>query len=364
MATASEVLLHLSLIDGVGVSTLHTLIQHWSAHTWADFYSFSVADFNHAGVRSSISAKIVAGLACKKKLQQELMLIEKHRITFCTVFDSIYPESLRSPHVPPPLLYWRGNLTMDTHTYIACVGSRKATSYGERIMQQWIPRLISHGITIVSGGAIGIDSMAHQETVRAGGTTIVVLGSGLLRPYPYMHIDLFEKVIASGGAVVSSFSLHTSAHQANFPARNRIISGLSDGVVVVQAAEKSGARITAQYALEQGKDVFAVPGLMDDPLSVGCHRLIQEGAHLVTCASDLIAFYGLEQKQQIISSVQSYHDAQSIEAIILTLCKQAQNSDALAAHTNRSLLDLQDILFSLQLDGLIVQDYTGMWKTV
>ena len=157
----------------------------------------------------------------------------------------------------------------------------------------FIPELVHNGCSIVSGGALGIDGLAHRATLEAQGVTVAVLGSGLLKPYPAAHKTLFKKIIECRGALVSCFPLLTEPKPALFPARNRIIAGLSRGCLVVQAGIPSGALITAQYAVDEGREVFAVPGSLDNPLSVGCHRLISQGATLVTSASDILASFGI-----------------------------------------------------------------------
>ncbi len=209
--------------------------------------------------------------------------------------------------------------------------------------------------------------MVHRATIDAGGTTMVVLGSGLLKPYPYQHKKLFADVIATGGALVSIFPLATDPLPGNFPARNRVIAGVTDGVVVIQAAHKSGTRITAQFALEQGRNVYAVPGCFDDPLSSGCHALIKEGATLITKGEDILEDYGIYSQfsgiNTLKASVSSGDNQLSLQETIVTLCKEPHSLDELAIKTEKDLAELQNILFEMHTNGVIEQDFMGLWKT-
>ena len=316
---------------------------------------------------------IVSGLCDKMWLEKELCLIEKHEINWMTLCDDAYPELLKHIHLPPPLLYWRGEPLKNNQRKIAIVGARKADRYGQQAIDRIVPELVVNDFTITSGGALGADSMAHRAALDADGKTIVVLGSGLLRLYPRENKKLFDRIIEHGGTVLSAFPLCTDPYPANFPARNRIIAGLSDGVIVVQAARKSGARITAQYALEQGRDVFAVPGHIDNELSDGCHALVQEGAKLITGPHDILSEYGIEVSSERTATTSQVRQEKSkhvfepkdpIQKIIIRACVQAQSIDELAVKTELDLQELQAQLFDLQVAGVIEQDFSGMWRMV
>jgi DNA processing protein len=201
--------------------------------------------------------------------------------------DPAYPARLRMIADPPPLLYLKGELLDDDKRAVAIVGSRSASEYGLKIARSISRGLASLGFTVVSGMARGIDGAAHQSALDAGARTIAVLGSGVDRVYPPEHVGLYRN-ISQQGAVVSEFSMGTRPAAFNFPARNRLISGLSLGVVVVEATEKSGSLITAALALEQNREVFAVPGEAGSSRSRGAHRLIRQGAKLVESADDII----------------------------------------------------------------------------
>jgi len=201
--------------------------------------------------------------------------------------DKGYPANLAQIHNPPAALYVNGELLKQDEAAVALVGTRRATYYGMQVCQKLAYELALQGITIVSGMALGIDTAAHKGALKAGGRTIAVLGSGHANIYPRQNINLYKE-IAKSGAVVSEFPNATRPDKWHFPRRNRIISGLSLGVVVVEAPKKSGALITADFALEQGREVFALPGKISSMTSEGTNHLIKEGAKLVEDVDDII----------------------------------------------------------------------------
>ena len=201
-----------------------------------------------------------------------------------------YPEQLKNIYNPPLKLYVLGNVDILKKTNIAIVGSRNSSKYGEKIALQFSKNLCENGINIVSGLAIGIDTYAHLGAVitKSKGKTIAVLGSSFDEIYPKKNIELAKKIIEKGGCIVTEYPLGTKPQKIHFPQRNRIISGLSKGVLVVEAGEKSGALITADFALEQGKEVFAIPGNISNFTSVGTNNLIKQGAKLVTTYEEIL----------------------------------------------------------------------------
>lgn len=213
------------------------------------------------------------------------MIIEEINIK-----DEFYPQQLKNIYNPPLKLYVLGNKDLLKEDGIAIVGARKATEYGEKVALDISKKLSENGINIISGLALGIDTYAHLGTFQQNGKgrTIAVLGSGLDIIYPKQNIGLAKEILKRGGCIVSEYPLGTKPEKLHFPQRNRIISGLSKGVLVVEASEKSGALITADFALEQGKDVFAVPGDIGNLLSVGTNNLIKQGAKLVTKYDEIL----------------------------------------------------------------------------
>lgn len=215
------------------------------------------------------------------------ILSAKNKIRALRLTDEGYPTNLKYIYDPPPALYIKGNIIPQDNIAIAIVGSRQASYYGLKNAQELAFELAAKGITIISGLARGVDSAAHRGALKAGGRTIAVLGSGLNMIYPVENKGLAEE-ISQNGAVISEFSQDTPPHRQNFPRRNRIISGLSLGVLVVEAAKRSGALITVGFALEQGREVFALPGKIDSFTSQGTHDLIKQGAKLVESTEDII----------------------------------------------------------------------------
>jgi DNA processing protein len=221
------------------------------------------------------------------EIDKEIQRARAAGIKMIPFSDAAYPASLRVIADPPPLLYVKGELRDNDSKAIAIVGSRSASDYGRRIARDLARGLASFGFTVVSGMARGIDGMAHESALQAGGRTLAVLGSGVDRAYPPEHEMLYRR-ISDSGAVISELPMGARPIAFNFPARNRLISGLSLGVVVVEATEKSGSLITASLAAEQGREVFAVPGEAGASRSRGSHRLIRQGAKLVETVEDII----------------------------------------------------------------------------
>ena len=252
--------------------------------------------------------KDIEGILATKNsaiLEKELELIAQGNIDCLDIFDSDYPDLLKEIGNPPIVLYLKGNRKVLGKFLFAIVGSRKPTSYGVSIAGDFSDQLSKKGVVIVSGLARGIDTIAHQGALK-GGETIAVLGSGLLNIYPRENKGLVQE-IASSGVVVSEFPLLTSPSRENFPRRNRIVSGISRGVLVIEATSRSGALITAHAACEQNREVFAIPGSINSPLSKGTHILIKEGAKLVDCLDDILeelnltSTFGVEGKLETVS---------------------------------------------------------------
>lgn len=212
------------------------------------------------------------------------------RIEEISIESQDYPEQLKEIYGPPLKLYVLGNKQVLKEKSIAIVGARKATEYGKNVAMKISRQLSEKGINIISGLAVGIDSFAHLGTLQENclGKTIAVLGSGLDTIYPKENIELARQIIKAGGCLVSEYQVGTSASKLNFPQRNRIISGLSKGVLVVEAGEKSGSLITAEFALEQGREVFAIPGNINKENSKGTNNLIKQGAKLITSCEEIL----------------------------------------------------------------------------
>ncbi len=245
---------------------------------------------SEALAQAGLSPKIIANLhkfRSEASVEQIWERIQAQGIHILTWKDESYPARLKEIDQPPPVLYLRGQLQPQYEWAVAIVGTRRATAYGKQVGEDIANTLARNGVTVVSGLARGIDSLAHQAALKAGGRTLAVLGSGVDVIYPPENRRLADEIIANG-AILSDYAPGTSPDSANFPPRNRIISGLSLAVVVVEAGETSGALITASFAAEQGRDVFAVPGSILAPQSKGANRLIQDGARPLLSAEEVL----------------------------------------------------------------------------
>lgn len=240
-----------------------------------------------------LNEKIVDIITTKRdidKIDRYMKKVKENDIKVYTIDEEEYPKNLKNIYDPPPVIYVRGNIDAEDEKAIAVVGSRKASDYGLKTAEKLGMELAEAGITVVSGMALGIDSAAHRGALKAGGRTIAVFACGLNFVYPRSGYNLAKEIVKHG-AIISEYPLGIEALPQNFPARNRIISGMSKGVVIVEANEKSGSLITADFALEQGRDVFAVPGNIGVPNSMGTNALIKDGAKMVTCIDDILEEY-------------------------------------------------------------------------
>jgi DNA processing protein len=275
----------LALIPGVGARTFHRLLQRFGSPERVFTASRRTLEEIAALKRTSIEA-ITSRTAVEKSTRRELGRIRELNLRLLRWGTPEYPPLLSNIPDPPALLYVKGHLTLDDQRAVAVVGSRHPSAYGLTVCKKLCVELAWQGWTVVSGMARGIDSAAHLGALEGGGRTLAVLGTGLDVVYPTENRRLYERIVGSG-AVISELPLGTPPDPGNFPVRNRLISGLALGVVVVEATAKSGSLITAGMALEQGRQVFAVPGPLDREGVAGPHRLIKEGAKLVERAADI-----------------------------------------------------------------------------
>ena len=391
MNAINRLLLHISLATGAGPQMTFGILQRLFRErhpglmeiNWDDLvahvddipfervYDYTLSDFLAISrVGEERATAVYTTLQDHTLLAKELELIEQHGATVITPFDAAYPAQLRNIYAPPPVLYCKGNLDFAHDFLFAIVGARKATAYAQRAVDYLVPQLVGREWTIVSGGAEGADAMAHRATLAAGGKTIAVLGSGLLRPYPSFHEQLYEKIVAAGGTLITPFPMTFGPDRPNFPARNRIIAGLSAGCLVLQAAVRSGALITAEFALEQGRHVFAVPGIFDDELSVGCHKLIKQGAVLIQSATDIFEEFGQKPSDEEIKMVPArllkpeVNGQLLFDSPILAHLDTASTLDELLEKTKLGADELQEQLFVLQLEGRVRQNFAGTWQRI
>jgi len=280
--------LRLALISGVGPRIRQTLLECFGSA--AAVLGAAESELRQVpGVGPKLATKIVA--AEDIDVEWEIAKCKEHNVAIITEADDRYPRWLREIPDPPGVLFVRGEITPQDGVAIGIVGTRHGSRYGLRQAERLAGALARAGVTIVSGLARGIDAAAHRGAIDAGGRTLAVLASGVLNIYPPEHVKLAEAVV-DHGAVLSETPPLAQPLGGMFPQRNRLISGLAQGVIVVEAAERSGALITARHAMEQGREVFAVPGQVDVRTSRGCHRLIRDGAKLVETADDVLEELG------------------------------------------------------------------------
>lgn len=294
----------------------------------------------------------------EKDLEKLYELMQKFDIKYVTLNDEDYPVLLKNTINPPPILYYRGTLPK-TDKIIGIVGIRKATVYGIKTANTFAKELSKQDIVIVSGGARGIDSAAHKGALLGKAPTVTVAACGLDRTYPPENRNLFEEIIVKGGCIFSEYAPGTPPLGRQFPARNRIIAGLSRGIIVIEAAEKSGSLITSDFALEEGRDVFAVPGNIWVESSKGTNKLLKNGAICCTSYEDIIAEYRWGEKNKKIKKFNKQLTLE--EDLLYRLCSESVEitEDELLIKTGMSLKMLKNLILQLQLKGVITQTQSG-----
>jgi len=346
-------LVALSLINEIGPISQKALVKKFGSAEKV----FCVSKDELVSVNKIGNTKAEAILNFNKwdKVKKIVENCKKEGIKIVSINDKNYPEPLREIEDAPFLIFKKGELVKEDIFAIAVVGSRKPTKYGLRVTDMIVGELVEAGFTIISGMARGIDTEAHKAAVLRKGRTIAVLGSGIDVPYPAENYFLMKK-IEKIGAIITEFPLGTKPEKGNFPRRNRIISGLSMGVLVVEASSDSGALITARHALQQNKEVFAVPGMITSNTTKGTHMLLKEGAVLVESAEDIIkelaprlkGFINEKKKKDIILSKEE-------ETVIKHLTKEPIHIDILTRESHLPLNKLLSILTGLELKGVVKQ---------
>ncbi len=340
-----------NLVKGVGAARLRRLLDHFGS--LAEAWTASNDEIRAAGLDRRTTESLLAARA-SLDLDAALRRVRAAGVTVYTWDSPDYPRSLRNIAQPPPVLFVHGTITEADEWAVALVGTRRPSAYGREAARELAAGLAASGVTVVSGLARGIDAAAHRAALEAGGRTLAVLGSGLDCLYPAEHRDL-AAAIARSGAVISDYAFGTQPEAANFPPRNRIISGLSKGVVVVEAGDDSGALITADFALEQGRDVFAVPGNIGQRSSRGPNRLIQQGAKLVQDVNDILEELNLtlvNERQQTRAAI----PADQTEAQVLAcLSSEPMHIDEVSAQLSLPMSQVSGTLALMELKGLVRQ---------
>lgn len=341
-----------NLVKGIGPAKVQALLDRFGDLGAA--WGASEATLQQAGLDRRAIANLVEARRTVD-LDRRLAQLQAAGVQLLTWDSPQYPRYLLELPQPPPVLYVRGELLETDRWAVGIVGTRRLTRYGRQVTHNLVSGLVANGVTIVSGLARGIDAVAHKTAVELGGRTIAVLGSGLDHIYPPEHRSLADKITAGYGAIVTEYALGVQPEAKNFPPRNRVISGLSLGVVVVEAGERSGALITAKFALEQDREVFAVPGNINSPASKGCNRLLQQGAKLVSSVDDILEELNLVLAHEQTAVQLALPESAEEAALINHLTRQPVHIDELSRASGLPPALVGSTLTLMELKGLVQQ---------
>ncbi len=362
-ASETELWLNLNLIDGLGDESIRRLLVALSSPEAIFSASQSILQ---SIVKPSI-AKLIQQGPDRSKVTSTLKWLKDPNNTIITLADADYPASLLNISDPPPLLYLKGRRELLRHPALAVVGSRNATPQGLLNAENFSQAASDAGLCIVSGLALGIDTAAHQGGLRGTTSSIAVVGTGLDIVYPAKNHTLAHQ-LAKEGALISEFPLSTPAIGRNFPRRNRIISGISQGCLVVEAALQSGSLITARQALEQGREVMAVPGSIHSPLSKGCHALIKQGAKLVENTQDILDELGYAPSQKnhndSLKKQPTPIDSPQNNLLLTHLGYDIVNIDTLCSRSGLTAEVVSAMLLTLELEGQVSSLPGGCYQRI
>jgi DNA processing protein len=340
-----------SLIPGVGRVRLGQLESYFGNLESA--WKASPAELKRSGLDAGTIESVTTSRP-RISLDSEMEKLERYGVTVVTCHDADYPARLKEIYDYPPLLYIRGSLVAQDEWCLAVVGTRRATVYGRQVAEEIVADLAHNKITIVSGLAKGIDSVAHHTALESGGRTLAVFASGLDIVYPSDNVNLACRIM-SQGAIISEYPLGTKPRAENFPRRNRIMSGLSLGVLVVEAGESSGAMITAHLALEQNREVFAIPGSILSPASQGTNQLIQEGAKLVRSYRDILEELNLTAVAQQIEMKELMPATDTESLLLKRLGAEPLHIDEICRTSGLPISTVSSTLAMMELKGLVKQ---------
>lgn len=369
MNNNDNIVLHLSFIKGIGPSFIKRLTNEYQSDI-SQLYLFEKKDFIERYFLTDAQAEILhSGLRNNSLLEEELSLLSKEKASFVTPYNEAYPCYLKKNTLYPPILYFKSiynRLNINEYTSLSIVSSRKTNLYGQRVIKEIIEGLTYSNIIVISGGAIGGDTYIHQAAVNNNIPTGVILGSGLSHLYPQCNKKLFEIIIEKGGFLMSQFPLNTQASPITFPIRNSVIAGVAKTLLVIQAGEKSGTLITANYALDYGRDVAAVPGQIDDIIMKESNNLIKQGAHCITQAKDVLDLLGIKKKEDKAEKEQKKNtECSLIQKKILELCKDnPQSVEELSLLLEMKIPDIYIELFFLLEKKYIKDNILGCWATI
>ena len=340
-----------NLIKGIGAVRFHALLDAFGDLETA--WNASLFDLVGAGLSPKLAERVSQARA-SVNLDEFIAQAEAAGIRILTWQDDEYPSHLKEIDQPPPVLYLRGEIAAEDDWSVGIVGTRAVTPYGRQVTEELATSLAHNGVTIVSGLARGVDAVAHSAAIKAGGRTIAVLGSGVDKIYPPEHRSMAEKIVLRG-AVVSDYAPGTPPESANFPPRNRIISGLSMAVVVVEAGDTSGALITAEFAVDQGRDVFAVPGNIYAPQSKGTNRLLSNGAKALLTPQDVLEALDLTRNVER-REIRKTLPADATEAALLEMLGgEPLHVDEIRNRTGLPIEKVSASLTMMELKGMVRQ---------
>lgn len=337
----------------IGAARFKRLYNHFPTMQVA--WQADLLELQKAGLEPNLAQEFIF---IRKQIDPdaEMAKLERENIQVVTVKDQAYPQLLKEIFYPPALLYLKGKITnLNNKFNLAVVGTRKISNYGKQITPTLVKPLVQNGFTITSGLALGTDAIAHQTTIETQGATIAVLGSGLDEQsiYPSANRYLAKNILEHDGTIISEFPIGTLPLKHNFPTRNRIIAGLSLGTLVIEAAESSGALITAYLALEQNREVFAVPGSLLNLTSVGTHKLIQKGAKLITGYQDILEELNLQEAKQFISNQKVLPTSPEEEAIIKTLRNEPTPIEQIIKNSDLPVSQVNSCLSLMEMKGMV-----------
>ncbi len=340
-----------SRMPGIGRVKISQLLEHFS--TLEQAWKASTGELRKAGLDSK-SADTIVNMRPRISLDAEMESLKRYKVKVLTCGSATYPQRLREIYDYPPVLYVRGNPLPEDETCLAVVGTRRATVYGRQVTDEIVSDLARNKVTIVSGLAKGIDSIAHRAALEAGGRTIAVFACGLDIVYPAENANLAREIMERG-ALISEYPLGIRPKADNFPRRNRIMSGLSLGVLVIEAGESSGALITANQALEQNRDVFAVPGSILSPASRGTNHLIQEGAKLVRNHVDILEELNLAMVAQQLEMKEILPADETESLLLKQLSAEPTHIDEVCRHSRLTPALVSSTLTMMELKGIVKQ---------
>ncbi|OGE44353.1 DNA protecting protein DprA [Candidatus Daviesbacteria bacterium RIFCSPLOWO2_01_FULL_39_12] len=344
-------LLALHSINGLGPIRLKALLDYFKDPKLA--WEASGGELKKAGVPQSV-AELLMETRNSLDPQKYLDEIKKSGIKWMSIFDDDYPKLLKEIYDPPVIFYYKGEILKDDENAVGVVGTRKMTGYGRAVTKQLVEELVLAGLTIVSGLARGVDAQAHSTALENNGRTIAILGGGLNKIYPPENGQLAEKIIDGHGAVISEFPPDYPSLPGNFPSRNRIIAGLSKAVLVTEAAEDSGSLITAKLAVEQGREVFAVPGPITSSLSKGPIDLIKLGAKAIFDAQEILDEMGMGKVKSSKLKVKSVEELSKEERLVWEcLENDTLHIDEIGRKLNVKAATISALLIKMEIKGIV-----------